>query len=258
MNKKFLCGVAVYAAIAVFTATAATGRMPQLGHKDDNDNSAETATVTAGVTDKIINYTNVESSADSVEEETSEVGFADYSVGQPEETVYASSALNVRVYPSEDADIYDTVASGTALTKVGNIGEWFAINYDGDEYYVHSQYTSTEMPAKSTPVSTIPTGAHLTKSCGRFEGPWGTETYYNLPMGLCIKYMGDYGYSMADYWVREDGVKMLGRYVMCAANLHKYPRGSVVQTSLGAALVVDTGTFTVNGSGVDFDICVTW
>ena len=46
-----------------------------------------------------------------------------------------------------------------------------------------------------------------------------------------------------DYWVREDGVKMLGDYVMVAANLKTHPRGSIVETSLGTGIVCDTGGF---------------
>ena len=45
------------------------------------------------------------------------------------------------------------------------------------------------------------------------------------------------------YWVRDDGAKMLGNYIMCAADLNLRPRGSVVESSLGLALVCDTGGF---------------
>ena len=45
------------------------------------------------------------------------------------------------------------------------------------------------------------------------------------------------------YWVRKDGVKMLGDYVMVGADFKKHPRGSIVDTSLGKGIVVDTGYF---------------
>ena len=59
------------------------------------------------------------------------------------------------------------------------------------------------------------------------------------------------------YWVRSDGVKMLGDYVMVAANLNIRPRGSLVETSLGTGIVCDTGGFAaVNPT--QLDIAVNW
>ena len=99
----------------------------------------------------------------------------------------------------------------------------------------------------------------LTKSSGVFAGPSGKETYYNLPMGRCIDIMRDLGYGVEEYpyWVREDGAKMLGEYVMCAANLGIRPKGTIVETSLGAGIVVDTGSFAVYNA-TQLDLAVTW
>lgn len=95
---------------------------------------------------------------------------------------------------------------------------------------------------------------HLTGSSGVFYGPSGKETYYNLPMGNCINFMRDLGYSVEQYpfWVREDGCKMLGYYVMIAANTYIYPKGTIIQTSMGKAIVVD------RCAAGFIDICVTW
>ena len=95
----------------------------------------------------------------------------------------------------------------------------------------------------------------LTADLGVFYGPSGKETYYNLPMEGVIKIMRDAGYYY-DYKVREDGVKTYGGYVMIAADLNKYPRGTLLETSLGKGLVCDTGEF-VNGDVV-IDIAVDW
>ena len=83
---------------------------------------------------------------------------------------------------------------------------------------------------------------------------YGTlETYYNLPMDGVVDWMHDLGYQ-GDYWVRSDGVKMFGDYVMVAAEYDQYPKGSVVETSLGLGLVCDTGE-----GGYDwFDIATAW
>lgn len=109
------------------------------------------------------------------------------------------------------------------------------------------------------PDAPIPERPHLTKSSGVFQGPSGKETYYNLPMGRCIGIMRDMGYSVEEYpyWVREDGAKMLGSFVMCAADLNSRPKGTILETSLGMAIVVDTGSFAYSNPQ-QLDMCVAW
>jgi hypothetical protein len=109
------------------------------------------------------------------------------------------------------------------------------------------------------PDAPVPERPHLTKSGGVFQGPSGKETYYNLPMGRCIEIMRDMDYSVEDYpfWIREDGAKMLGEYVMCAANLNLRPKGTIIETSLGMAIVVDTGSFATSNE-TQLDMAVNW
>ena len=78
----------------------------------------------------------------------------------------------------------------------------------------------------------------LSQKLGRVQGPQEEETYYNLPMDNVVENMRDKGYAEI-YYVREDGVKMLGDFIIVATDLDKYPRGTVVQTSLGQGLVCD-------------------
>ena len=104
-----------------------------------------------------------------------------------------------------------------------------------------------------------PMESHLTKSAGVFYGPSGKETYYNLNMSRVVAYMRDLGYSESEYpyWVRDDGVKMLGPYVMVAAHLGIRPKGTILETSLGTAIVVDTGSF-ANHDSTMLDVAVSW
>lgn len=96
----------------------------------------------------------------------------------------------------------------------------------------------------------------LNRTLGTVMGPSGKETYYNLDMSGVIAIMQSMGYY-ADYWVREDGVKMYGDYIMVAANLSIRPKGTLVQTSLGMGMVVDTGGFAA-ANPYQLDIATTW
>jgi hypothetical protein len=79
------------------------------------------------------------------------------------------------------------------------------------------------------------------------------ETYYDLPMSGVLRNCG--GSSMT---VRADGVKVdQGGYIIIAAYLPRYPRCSIVETSLGAGKVYDTGGFTAKHPD-GFDLATDW
>lgn len=94
---------------------------------------------------------------------------------------------------------------------------------------------------------------------GTYNGPSGKETYYNLPMDGVIELMRAQGYSEEEYpyWVREDGCKMFGDYIMVAADLNIRPKGTILETSLGTAMVCDTGTFALSNP-TQIDVAVDW
>lgn len=80
------------------------------------------------------------------------------------------------------------------------------------------------------------------------------ETYYDLDMLTTLQFCGK-----KDYDVREsDGAKVdPDGYVMVAANLNRYPRCSVVETSLGPGKVYDTGAFALTNPE-QFDLATNW
>jgi hypothetical protein len=102
-------------------------------------------------------------------------------------------------------------------------------------------------------------GPVLNSRIGTVQGPNGKETYYNLPMHGVIQIMRNAGFNETEYpyWIRNDGCKMLGDYIMVAADLSIRPRGSIIETSLGTALVCDTGSF-ANYNSTQIDIAVDW
>lgn len=90
------------------------------------------------------------------------------------------------------------------------------------------------------------------------------ETYYDLNMSKVMQNAMSTGGVWADcshtghYSVREDGAKVDDDgYVLVAAELSRYPRCSVVQTSLGLGKVYDTGTF-AQTNPEQFDLATDW
>lgn len=129
------------------------------------------------------------------------------------------------------------------------------------ETYEEPVVKTYEEPVVEESYSSSYSGEVLSSQNGRvptLDG-LGTESYYNLDMSGVVEIMRGMGYDEENYpyWVRDDGCKMLGDYIMCAANLDIYPRGSIVQLTLGAGLVCDTGSF-INWDPYGFDIATAW
>ena len=139
-------------------------------------------------------------------------------------------------------------------TKLDN-----GLNEDGSYRFVHctvEEDIENSEEYKAVQGAFAYDGPVLSRSRGAISGPSGKETYYNLNMSGCINIMNSRGFH-EPYWVRSDGVKMYGYYVMCAAGLSIRPKGSIVESSNGLAIVVDTGGF-ASRNPRQLDIAVTW
>lgn len=77
----------------------------------------------------------------------------------------------------------------------------------------------------------------LTATLGKIEYMGHSETWYDLPMDRLVTRAQDMGIP-ADYWIREDGVKMFGPWVIVAGHKDSI-RFSRVPTSLGEGIILD-------------------
>lgn len=160
--------------------------------------------------------------------------------------------LYMRVSPNKDDDhnIYGILNPYEDIMVIGKCGDWSLIEYDDEILYVMSEYITDIEPLYSYD------GTKLSSSKGRIQGPNGSETYYNLDMSGIVARLKNKGYK-GEYWIRDDGCKMFGDYIMVAANFDLHPYGSLVETSLGLAIVCDTGGF-VKWNPTGIDIATNW
>ena len=97
--------------------------------------------------------------------------------------------------------------------------------------------------------------AVLTATLGRVVYQGHYETFYNLNMSKVVVNAHEKGIDGA-YWIDENGLKMLGEYVMCAGHTSRY--GEVIETSLGVpGIIVDTGDFAKDDPEA-IDIATAW
>lgn len=195
----------------------------------------------------------------------------------------SAGALTITVRAEESAS--GTAARNTGSTDGANNGNSakpssprlgdgkLALNVPVASAQVSSAQTETPAPVQSADASADAengpqsdesayvgnySGAVLSASAGRIYGPSGAETYYNLDMGGVIANTRAAGVE-GDYWVRDDGVKMYGEYVIAACDVTGavHNRYDVVQSSLGAAICLDTGGF-ASADPYQLDIATTW
>ena len=156
----------------------------------------------------------------------------------------AAVSFNAPVYTDPETGItYTQTMSGETVTVTGTSYENALAAGDQEECIAILKAQTT---------SFYWTDSHLTEYEGVNKGPAGTETWYNLNMSEIVSTLQDNGYE-GEYWVRGDGVKMYGLYILCAADYSTYSYGTIVETSLGTGIIADTGCC----RGV-IDIAVNW
>lgn len=70
--------------------------------------------------------------------------------------VYQTNSLKVRAYPSTAGTrVLGSLQYGQAVTRIATWGEWSMIEYMNANYYVHSDYLTTEQPPEKYDPSTV-------------------------------------------------------------------------------------------------------
>lgn len=100
------------------------------------------------------------------------------------------------------------------------------------------------------------------------NGNDGYETWYDLNLSRVVEIMDKlmeekgkedgcvYDY---EYWVREDGCKMYGPYIMVAGDIkNTRKRGDIIETSLGTAMVCDHCEQSEKCNPYQIDIATDW
>ena len=106
-------------------------------------------------------------------------------------------------------------------------------------------------------ILTTPIQAKLNRRDGVNYYKGTKETYYNLNMKRIYERADRNFGSHHKKWIRDDGVKCYGPYVIVAAPLDVHPYGSIIETSLGEGIVLDTGAFAETNKD-QIDIAVDW
>jgi len=137
--------------------------------------------------------------------------------------------------PKKSSQVLTTYPFNKKVKYTNYNKKWVKIKYKKGYAYIQKRFISKK---KLKPTDWTYSGEKWTLKKGVVYGPSGKETGYNLNMTEVIRLMKQLGYDY-EYWIREDGIKMYGDYVMIATNTYKVPKGSIIPTTLGMAMVCD-------------------
>ncbi len=188
---------------------------------------------------------------------------AESNVGDGSTVIFTRIETVFRSAPDDESGIIINLPKYTSLYYLRDVENDYveaicnnAVGYVKKDTVVASYEEILQQMAQEGYIMPAETG-RLTATKGIAYGPVGKESYYNLDMSMIVCRMQRKAFPGV-YWIRQDGCKMYGAFVMVAADFNIFPIGSIVPTTLGPSVVTDTGSFTRNGSGVMFDIATSW
>lgn len=204
------------------------------------------------------------------EKELKKLPSVNVEINEISKEVYSNEGVFIKDMPTIEGGDLNKLEEGVKLEVTGEVGEWYRVKYkEGDGFIGKDNCTDTkviklESEDKNESENGISVkasdykwnGKKLTKQAGVVKGPSGKETYYNLNMSGVVSRLKRMGYK-GNYWVREDGVKMYGDYILVAASFDIRPIGTILPTSLGMGIVADTGGFAKHNK-YQLDIATAW
>lgn len=172
------------------------------------------------------------------------------------------------------SELENKINNTIKMLNNSNTAEWFS----KIEQFSYEEYENFADFLENLDDTQIIYAKQLTAPLGyvKYERPDGrivTEKWCQDDVSTVVQIMRDQFGIDLEYWVREDGVRMYGPYVMVAADVPalggwnqeaEYRRGDLVETTLGTGIVVDWCELAVNtrrntnGARIHYDIYAAW
>ncbi len=140
------------------------------------------------------------------------------------EEVVTTSSVNIRTAPSTDSQVYQTVARRTELTRTADDGTWSAVEIDGKEYYVSSEYLKLKSEMTDNGYLVVIDAGHQGKGNSEQEpvGPGASETKPKVASGTsgCVSGLNEYELTLTVSLKLQAELEARGYQVMMIRTSH--------------------------------------
>ncbi len=117
------------------------------------------------------------------------------------EEVVTTASVNVRTAPSTDSDVYQTVGRRSEFTRTANDGKWSAVEIEGKEYYISSDYLQLKSEMADNGSLVVIDAGHQGHGNSEQEpiGPGASETKPKVSSGTsgCVSGLNEYELTLA-------------------------------------------------------------
>ena len=140
------------------------------------------------------------------------------------EEVVTTSSVNVRTAPSTDSEVYQTAARRSEFVRTADDGTWSAVELDGKEYYVASEYLMLKSEMKDNGFLVVIDAGHQGKGNSEQEpiGPGASETKAKVASGTsgCVTGLNEYELTLSVSLKLQAEVEARGYQVVMVRTSH--------------------------------------
>ncbi|MCI8483862.1 MAG: N-acetylmuramoyl-L-alanine amidase [Lachnospiraceae bacterium] len=140
------------------------------------------------------------------------------------EDVVTTSSVNVRTAPSTDSEVYQTAARRSELVRTANDGTWSAVEIEGKEYYVASEFLKLKSEMTDNGYLVVIDAGHQGKGNSEQEpiGPGASETKAKVASGTtgCSSGLKEYELTLMVSLKLQEELEARGYQVMMVRTSH--------------------------------------